>query len=659
MKLHTTIILILGILIVAIYCSDYLNIRPNIKSLNYRDDFKNMQMRVLSNKDSKKVIEGFHSESSDNKTEKKALINNGSFQNGKDITNFHGDKVGNSIVAYPNPGKSSYVIRQTAKVNSQNHYPTKYPIMVDVKPNLFYKLSVYVNYSSDYDGNTDLFYILTYRDSNEPNIISGAGKVSHQEKIYNNKWEKKIFIFQVPPDCNGKIDVYLGYHPQNTKGYRYLTDIQLDLFHPLLGSYPVIEQLKLLMISFNKDSYNGNNSDKVWKDITGIGNDFNWSNTPKWNKFDGFDISNNKLVGTDLKEIITDLEDFSIVLFMQGVYNNSGTLLEVDSKNSKVSLEISSSYDTSFIKIQIKNRIIIWKTGIPVTKSLFVLNKKENTIELWKDGILLKNESDNNLDSSISDSDILVINPSKKTKGRLFSLALYDKTLTKTEIIQLKQYYHSLINSSLNIKDISFNEYQCPDTSKYLFKDLKPIGSSQITSQEKITELKKDFSVTTKNNECPFKNKCADTPCNTIECNNVDWKNSSLPSKCNNVVKRYCNEHKDATCSKYTGKDFVKGSCTASKKIIDSLKDGKNNRNINNETNNETNNQTNNETNNQTNNNRNNKLNNKTHDLKEVIYQYKGGKNCPTCPKINTCKPVPDMSNYIRKDKIPCWGCNL
>ena len=25
-------------------------------------------------------------------------------------------------------------------------------------------------------------------------------------------------------------------------------------------------------------------------------------------------------------------------------------------------------------------------------------------------------------------------------------------------------------------------------------------------------------------------------------------------------------------------------------------------------------------------------------------------KNCPKCP---------DMSKYIRKDKIPCWGCNL
>jgi hypothetical protein len=24
-----------------------------------------------------------------------------------------------------------------------------------------------------------------------------------------------------------------------------------------------------------------------------------------------------------------------------------------------------------------------------------------------------------------------------------------------------------------------------------------------------------------------------------------------------------------------------------------------------------------------------------------------------------SCPPAPDMSKYIKKDKIPCWGCSL
>ena len=38
------------------------------------------------------------------------------FQDGKDIENSGGDKLGNSIVIHPNPGKSSYVLKQTSNI---------------------------------------------------------------------------------------------------------------------------------------------------------------------------------------------------------------------------------------------------------------------------------------------------------------------------------------------------------------------------------------------------------------------------------------------------------------------------------------------------------------------------------------------------------------
>ena len=38
---------------------------------------------------------------------------------------------------------------------------------------------------------------------------------------------------------------------------------------------------------------------------------------------------------------------------------------------------------------------------------------------------------------------------------------------------------------------------------------------------------------------------------------------------------------------------------------------------------------------------------------------YKGTEyRCPKNPD-GSCPPIPDMSEYIRKDKIPCWGCSL
>jgi hypothetical protein len=38
---------------------------------------------------------------------------------------------------------------------------------------------------------------------------------------------------------------------------------------------------------------------------------------------------------------------------------------------------------------------------------------------------------------------------------------------------------------------------------------------------------------------------------------------------------------------------------------------------------------------------------------------YKGTEyRCPKNPD-GSCPPVPDMSQYIKKDQIPCWGCSL
>jgi hypothetical protein len=35
-------------------------------------------------------------------------------------------------------------------------------------------------------------------------------------------------------------------------------------------------------------------------------------------------------------------------------------------------------------------------------------------------------------------------------------------------------------------------------------------------------------------------------------------------------------------------------------------------------------------------------------------YEYR----CPKNPD-GSCPPVPDLTDYIRKDQIPCWGCSV
>jgi hypothetical protein len=47
--------------------------------------------------------------------------------------------------------------------------------------------------------------------------------------------------------------------------------------------------------------------------------------------------------------------------------------------------------------------------------------------------------------------------------------------------------------------------------------------------------------------------------------------------------------------------------------------------------------------------------------ITEKYSSYKRKKRSKTkvIYKQNECPPMPDMSQYIRKDSIPCWGCNL
>lgn len=40
-------------------------------------------------------------------------------------------------------------------------------------------------------------------------------------------------------------------------------------------------------------------------------------------------------------------------------------------------------------------------------------------------------------------------------------------------------------------------------------------------------------------------------------------------------------------------------------------------------------------------------------------YKKNSLKSEDTCSGDSSCSPLTDMSKYIRKDQIPCWGCNI
>ena len=98
------------------------------------------------------------------------LIDNGSFENGQLSKLNTGSNLGNNTIKMINPGKSSYVLRQNT-VNNKSSKKTRYQINLNINLNTNYKISTWVGYSNDWDGNYNIFNLSFYTKCNSNDII--------------------------------------------------------------------------------------------------------------------------------------------------------------------------------------------------------------------------------------------------------------------------------------------------------------------------------------------------------------------------------------------------------------------------------------------------------------------------------------------------------
>ena len=215
------------------------------------------------------------------------LIENGSFELGKDVTQLGEKRGGNTIITLANPGRSSNVLQQTQMNSETNtHYKqTFYMIQVsNLLPNRSYYLQCYVHQSSDWNGKDFLFNVLMQPSSlsyQKAELKSGDGKILEQVKLSNGRaWNLVQFEFRTPEDFNGVIQIYLGYRPENTAGFRYITGIVMRQFLEYAKDYPVSEGLQVFLSGVNCNSYSNNGM--TWKDLSDNSNDFNWNVKPKF-----------------------------------------------------------------------------------------------------------------------------------------------------------------------------------------------------------------------------------------------------------------------------------------------------------------------------------------------------------------------------------------
>lgn len=558
------------------------------------------------------------------------LIDNGSFEDGKFSKNNVGSNLGNTIVKKINPGKTSYVLRQTGKIG-EDIKKTRYQMSVKVIPGAEYIIDLWVLYDKLWNGNKNLFNITLHKDCGDSEIIIQDGIKKEDKLVDNHLWEKRALIFNIPNNSNGKIDIYIGYDPQNSLGYRWITDINLQRYYPLIKDLPVKDNLILYVSGHKSESFENNKL--IWNDISMNGRDFKFNDRVSLlNK--NLDILSQEAKGHPSNIIVPKENSFSFIWSCSMNEFTKGTFLEIFA-NNKSNIGIKIDFNN---KVGINNEVNIYigglkytyKIGISQKKTTYILTRKDNLLEFYVDGFKInpKNTKGSKIDNLEINNKNILMNPKGKLKFKISNLIIYSDYLTPhhiskmTEYIDLKKNINNFCRPDINDRNCSCSIDTKSDKVNISVKPhlISEINNYKTTTISEQTDSFINETGTISKKTCPFTVKCEESPCNTLECQGSDWHSFNVSDKCKKVINNYCkkNKNNDLVCDKLKTikKNKNNSTCASSNVILNKLKKQLKNTKKNTKKQNNTENQ----------------------------------KNKASCP---------DMSKYIRKDKIPCWGCNL
>lgn len=155
---------------------------------------------------------------------------NGQFANGAGIPQEQGSNPTNTIIFFPNnPGNSQYVLQQNGNF-------TEYQIDLtsQLVSNTTYVMSGWYAQSPDYNGTPTMFHARAFSASGNHNATgTGLGTILTTRTVGNTTWSYCYQTITTPSDYNNYFNWYVGYGQPSHNGYRYYTNLQMEL-----GSFP-------------------------------------------------------------------------------------------------------------------------------------------------------------------------------------------------------------------------------------------------------------------------------------------------------------------------------------------------------------------------------------------------------------------------------------
>ena len=324
------------------------------------------------------------------------LIGNGNFQNKHDIDGHYGSSYGNEIVSHPNPGKGRYVLRQSVSLHSRI---TKYKIAINVQAGHYYKLSSWVYDTHHTRDNLDDLYNLVYHLRNNNSVKYVAKSVSLQTStVDGNIWNEKSIVFQIPTELNGSLDIVLQFDSKKHEGHRYITDVRLEKYHPLLKDFPLSHQLAFFLSSSIEKGFKREDG-RLWKDISNNGKDFQFTQ-PTIYTGNAISLDNNMIIGPPCSELGIKANKFTIGWYMKSKHvRGKKTFMRLfTSAENGSSLDISyysNHQNYTSLHVDFLGTTTKWDIGLSGNNSLYQLIYNGRKFNLYKNGLLIISHNKN------------------------------------------------------------------------------------------------------------------------------------------------------------------------------------------------------------------------------------------------------------------------
>jgi hypothetical protein len=622
------------------------------------------------------------------------LITNGNFEGGKDIGEKIKSEGDNQIIILPNPGKSSYVLKQSFVPQSMNYYLLR----IAVESNESYQLSFWYYCENGSDLEQTLLK-LEIKDKNHQNVvIKGNTQITHKATINNKTWNHVQFLFKVPANIlNQYLYIYLGYNM--TGGNRYYTDIILKKFLVDAPQFQITDNLQVFLMGSTLNP-NDNIHSSIWKDISEKGHDFVWEGKPKYDPAGFYRTYGNSLQGPSGRDL------FPENVFTIGINVSIDEELQRISKPNQNGLENLVDNYREILRVPGNNQfgLRIWlplyygKMILDISDQRYesdreVMTNNNNQYYFVYDGTTFLVYLNNSLLTRLIPStkihfntQPIILNENRNLNGKLYNIIMYSRALSAGEINRIVSYFQKGLNGTLQLSQLIQPklELQTLETPSVPLLDplivpstpiLLPLGTPSLPLTIPPTPLTKPMlplcpQVEFRNLEywvfvppgsqleklvgyCGYKsygkhqgnalkmfklnfpecqvpdililpvrhpnfNKCPylirdGNPCFTEECGGVDWNvkdpnQANLSEKCKRNINYYCekNSQYDPSCYCWQDANKNKPECV---------------------------------------------------EYRRKFMNPEGNSDC----QVNyfDIEEHPDISNYVRKDRVPCWGCNL